>query len=137
MKTLFTALITLSFSCGGFAQSNTQEQKKEATVFPNNKNEQISPAKKEIYVPEMTKEQMAEQINKERIKQAEMKKNEVLPVEKNADVINEDAPPVEKNVVIMNESQSNVKLLKIESKEKLLNNTEKVNLIKSEKPDKK
>jgi len=71
--------------------------------------------KKEVYVPEMTKEQRVDKINKERSKQAEMKKNDVLPIEKKENKM---------NPATIEESQSNAKLLKIESKEILLNNTE-------------
>jgi len=81
-------------------------------------------------VSEITKEQRVDKINKERSKQAEMKNIDVLPVEKKAEN--------KMNPATIEESQSNVKLLKIESKQILLNNTEieKVNLYKNEKPDK-
>lgn len=120
LNKIFIGIISVLFTGGSlFAQQNT-----EATN-----------AKKVVCVPVMTKELRADKINKERIKQAEMKKNDVSPVEKNA-VINKEN---EINPATIEESQSNDKLLKIESKEILLNKTEteKVILIESEKPDKK
>jgi len=88
-----------------------------------------------VYVSEMTKEQRADQINKERTKQAEINKSEAPTGEKNAVIINENKI----NPAVIKESQSNIKLLKIESKEILLNKTEieKVKLIESSKPGKK
>ena len=134
MKTFLITVLTLFILGGCFAQSSAQEPKKElakkneATAFPNNN--QVSPANKDIYMPVITKEQRVDKINKERSKQAEMKNIDVLPVEKKAEN--------KMNPATIEESQSNVKLLKIESKQILLNNTEieKVNLYKNEKPDK-
>ena len=139
MKTFLITELTLFILGGCFGQSSTQEQKKElakkneATAFPNNN--KVSPAKKDIYMPVMTKEQRVDRINKERSKQAEINKSGVPADEKNAAIINTN----EINSAVIKELQPNVKLLKIESKEILLNNTEieKVNLIESSKPGKK
>ena len=138
MKTFLITVLTLLILGGCFAQSSTQEPKKElakkneATVLPNNN--QVSTNKKDIYMPVMTKEQRVNKINNELIKQIEINKNE-LPADKKNAVLNNKK---EINPATIKESQSNVKLLKIESKEILLNNTEieKVNLYKNEKPDK-
>lgn len=110
------------------------------SLFAQQKNEIIN-TKQEIYVPVMTKEQLSEQKNKERIKQAELKKNEIAPVEKNTTILPESNNQLETiensgKTSIANESQTNNTTLEMQTHKQPLNiiETEKK---ESEKPDKK
>lgn len=109
------------------------------TVFAQQNTESTN-AKKDIYVPGMTKEEKAEKAYQESLKQVEIKKSNIpadekkdfAPVEISPVKINENVTPIERE-------QNDIKLLIVEPKEAVINRSEieKVRVIESEKPDKK
>jgi len=106
------------------------------------KNLQTANSKEGIYVPEMTKEQKADQINKNRAKLAEIKKAETLTVEKNAitnqeNLVNPSTINENKmNSATIENTQTNVQVMqvakkvldpnKIEEKDRNINVNEKI-----------
>jgi len=100
-------------------------------------------AKKDIYVPGLTKEEKAEKMQQEYVKQEEMKKK-VVPVVETKTVINNENTPATTNEKTLNpvtikKSLSDNKPVKVERKEVLINSSEieKVRAIEIEKTDKK